>query len=203
MPDTSGTKPNFAAMRGQVLTLRDDDQKAYSTLHFFGTTTDGGPAGGDFTLSYDDSTTATVAIAWPDWCGSGTANAHFAIGPLDGRYRVNSTGDTARCGIYHFPIANPQPAKKLVSVTFPGATSGGGANTQAYLMALTLEEPNGLFEMPDLSGQVAFPDDNTAPVTAIALDPGQPNGEDGWYAGPVRVTLDRARRARAAPASSR
>jgi len=56
-------------------------------------------------------------------------------------------------------------------------------------MALTLEEPGGLFEMPDLSGNVQFPDDDEAPVTSHTLNPAAPNGNDGWYAGPVRVTL--------------
>jgi hypothetical protein len=173
-----------------VLTLRAEDQKPYAKLHFFGTTTDGGPAGGTFTLTYDDNSTATVNVQWPDWCASGNANAHFAIGPLSQRYRVTGS-DGARCGIYHYPVTNPHPDRKLVSVTLPASTSGStGANTQAYLMALTLEEPTGLFEMPDLSGQVQFPDDDTAPTTTIALDPGAPNGEDGWYAGPVHVTLD-------------
>jgi beta-xylosidase len=188
MPDTSGTKPNLAAFRGQTLTLRADDQKPYSKLHFFGTTSDGGPAGGDFVLRYSDNTTATVQIRFPDWCASGNASAHFAIGPLSQRYRTTG-GDGAPCGIYHYPIANPQPGKTLASVTLPSTTTPGNAPIQAYLMALTLEEPTGLFEMPDLSGQVAFPDDTTAPNTTIALNPGTPNGDDGWYAGPVRVTL--------------
>ncbi|WP_270038530.1 OmpL47-type beta-barrel domain-containing protein [Solirubrobacter ginsenosidimutans] len=189
MPDTTGTKPNFAGMVGQVFTLRPADQKPYTKLHFFGTTTDGGPAGGDFTLRYSDNTTATVNVQWPDWCGNATASAHFAIGKLNGRYRANSTGDTAGCGIYHFPVDNPQPAKTLVSVTFPtGATTG--TNTRAYLMALTLEATGAIFTMPDLSGQVAFPDDNKAPTTSATFNPAAPNGNDDWYKGAVRVTLN-------------
>jgi hypothetical protein len=191
MPDTTGTKPNFAAMRGQVFTLRDADRKAYTRLHFFGTTADGGPAGGDFTLRYSDNTTAVVNIQFPDWCGNGNDSAHFAIGKLSGRYRANTTGDTAGCGIYHFPINNPQPAKTLVSVTLPPTTAGStGANTQSYLMALTLEATGGIFTMPDLSGQVAFPDDDEAPTTTHELDPAAPSGNDGWYKGAVRITLD-------------
>ena len=192
MPDTTGTKPNFAAMRGQVFTLRDVDQKAYSKLHFFGTTSDGGPAGGDFTLRYSDGTSATVNVQWPDWCGNGNDTAHYAIGKLNGRYRANSTGDTAGCGIYHFGVNNPQPTKNLVSVTLPSSTtgSGAGANTQSYLMALTLEAPGAIFTMPDLSGQVAFPDDDDAPTTTADFDPAAPNGNDGWYKGAVHVTLD-------------
>lgn len=190
MPDTTGTKPNFAAMRGQVFTLRAADQKAYTKLHFFGTTSDGGPAGGNFTLRYSDNTTATVNIQFPDWCGNNTADAHYAIGKLNGRYRANSTGDTAGCGIYHFPINNPQPTKTLVSVTLPNGTTGStGANTQAYLMALTLEATGPIYVTPDLSGQVAFPDDNKAPTTTATLNPAAPNGNDGWYKGAVRVTL--------------
>jgi hypothetical protein len=190
MPDTTGTKPNFAAMRGQVFTLLAADQKAYTKLHFFGTTSDGGPAGGNFTLRYSDDTTATVNVQWPDWCGNGNDTAHYAIGKLSGRYRANTTGDGAGCGIYHFPVNNPQPTKTLVSVTLPSSTTGTtGANTQAYLMALTLEDANGLFKATDLSGQVAFPNDTTAPHTTPEFDPTEPSGDDGWYAGPVRVTL--------------
>ncbi len=106
-------------------------------------------------------------MQFPDWCGNGNDSAHYAIGKLNGRYRANSTGDTAGCGIYHFPVNNPQPAKNLVSVTLPPATAGTtGANTQSYLMALTLEAAGRDLHDPRTSrGQVAFPDDTTAPTT--------------------------------------
>jgi hypothetical protein len=191
MPDTSGTKPNFAGFKGQVLTLRDVDQKAYTKLHFFGTTTDGGPAGGTFVLRYSDDTTANVPVQFPDWCNLGSfTDAHWAIGPLNGRYRKNTTGDGARCGIFHFPANNPQPGKTLVSVTLPSGTSGStGANTRSYLMGLTLEAAGGIFTAPDLSGTVAFPDDNKPPTTEASFEPGEPDGDGGWYTGAVRVTL--------------
>ena len=70
-------------------------------------------------------------------------------------------------------------------------------------MALTLEEPAALFEMPDLSGSVQFPDDDDrAGHDGTRFDPAAPDGEQGWYAGPVRVTLRPPTRP-AAPASSR
>ena len=50
MPDTSGNVANLAAFRGQELELRETERGAYSRIHFFGTTTDGGPAGGAFTF---------------------------------------------------------------------------------------------------------------------------------------------------------
>ena len=65
MPDTSGNVPNLAAFRGQTLTLRPEDQKPYSKIHFFGMTTDGGPAGGDFVLRYSDNTTQTIRVDVP------------------------------------------------------------------------------------------------------------------------------------------
>ncbi len=189
MPDTSGTKPNLAAFRGQTLTLRDVDQKAYTKLHFFGTTSDGGPAGGDFILKYADGTTATIAqVRFPDWCGQGNASAHFAIGPLTQRYRTTGS-DGARCGIYHFPADNPQPTKTLVSVTLPSTTTPGNSPIQAYLMALTLEDANGLYTLPDLSGQVAFPDDQAAPTTTGSVAPATPDGSDGWFKTAPRITL--------------
>jgi beta-xylosidase len=188
MPDTSGTKANLAAFRGQTLTLRDQDQKAYTKLHFFGTTTDGGPAGGDFILNYKDGTQATIPeVRFPDWCGSGNASAHFAIGPLSQRYRTTG-GDGARCGIYHFPATNPEPTKILKSVTLPSSTTPTSPNIQAYLMALTLEK-DGAFTLPDLSGQVAFPDDVTPPVSEHELTPGEPS-PTGWFTAPVQVRLD-------------
>jgi PKD repeat protein len=188
MPDTSGNVPNLAAFRGQTLTLRQQDQKPYSKVHFFGTTTDGGPAGGDFLLRYSDATTQTVKVEFRDWCGpQDSAAHHVAIGPMSQRYRTTG-GDGARCAIYHVPVS-ANPAKTLVSVTLPSTTTPASPNIQSYLMALTLEEPGGLFATPDLSGSVQFPDDNKAPTTIHAFNPAQPNGDDGWYTGTVRVTL--------------
>jgi PKD repeat protein len=189
MPDTTGNVPNLAAFRGQTLTLRPEDQKQYAKIHFFGTTTDGGPAGGEFVLRYSDNTTQNIRVDFSDWCGpQDSAAHHVAIGPMTQRYRTTG-GDGAQCAIYHVP-ANAQAGKTLVSVTLPSTTTPASPNIQGYLMALTLEEPTtGLFEMPDLSGSVQFPDDAKAPVTTHALNPAQPNGLEGWYAGPVRVTL--------------
>ena len=51
MPDTSGNLPNLAAFEGQTLPLAAGDQKAYTRIHFFGTTADGS-GGGDFLLTY-------------------------------------------------------------------------------------------------------------------------------------------------------
>ena len=83
-----------------------------------------------------------------------------------------------------------QAGKTLVSVTLPSTTTPGDPPIQGYLMALTLEEPSGLFEMPDLSGSVQFPDDDDgAGHDATRSTRRQPDGNEGWYAGPVRVTL--------------
>ncbi len=41
----------------------------------------------------------------------------------------------------------------------PPCTNAGG-NVRAYLMAMTLEEPGGSFEMPDLTGVNPFPNDD-------------------------------------------
>ncbi len=188
MPDTSGNVPNLAAFHGQTLTLRPEDQKPYSKIHLFGMTTDGGPAGGDFVLRYSDNSTQSIRVDFRDWCNQqDTPEHHVAIGPLTQRYRTVGE-DGAPCSIYHVP-KTAQAAKTLVSVTLPSTTTPGDPPIQGYLMALTLEEPSGLFEMPDLSGSVQFPDDDEAPVTTHTFNPAAPDGEQGWYAGPVRVTL--------------
>lgn len=192
MPDTTGTVRNFAAFRGQTLPLRTADQRVYSRIHFFGTTSDGN-GGGDFTLRFSDGSKQFVPVAFDDWCNaSQTAAEHIAIGPLSQRYRANGGQDGARCSIYHAP-AEVTPGKTLVSVTLPRATtSGSGGNRQAYLMALTLEEAAGGFRTPDLSGQLQFADDQTAPVSQHTVAPGAPSGNDGWYREPVSVTLSAA-----------
>ena len=66
-----------------------------------------------------------------------------------------------------------RPAKTLVSVTLPSTTTPGNPPIQAYLMALTLERGRtALFETPDLSGSIQFPDDRAAPVTTPHARPG-------------------------------
>ena len=96
--------------------------------------------------------------------------------------------DSAPCGIFHVP-AEIDEAKTLASVQLPPGTDAGG-NTVAYLMALTLEQADGTFELPDLSGRVPCADEDVVPVTAHRFSPAAPNGNDGWYAGTVQVTLD-------------
>jgi hypothetical protein len=181
MPDTSGNLPNLAAFEGQALALAADDRKAYTRIHFFGMTADGS-GGGDFLLTYTDGSTQTVTVSFPDWCQSG----HWAIGPGDGRWTPTGS-DTAPCGIFHVP-AEIDEGKTLASVQLPPETDAGG-NTVAYLMALTLELPDGSFELPDLSGRAPCVDEDVAPVTTHAFSPAAPNGNDGWYAGAVRATL--------------
>ncbi len=69
MPDTRGNVENFASFAGQVIELPEAQQRAYTKLHFFGTGTDNGntPTGGDFTLTFADGTTETMAIRFRDW----------------------------------------------------------------------------------------------------------------------------------------
>jgi PKD repeat protein len=191
MPDTSGNVPDLAAFRGQTLPLRPADQRVYSKIHFFGTTTDGN-GGGDFVLRFEDGTNQIVPVSFSDWCApSNTAAHHVAIGPMSQRYRTTGS-DGARCAIYHVP-ADVTAGKKLVSVTLPrSTTSGSGGNRQAYLLGLTLEEPGGGFRSPDMSGQVQFADDQTSPVSQHTVAPAAPGGGDGWYTEAVTVTLSAA-----------
>ena len=53
---------------------------------------------------------------------------------------------------------------------------------------------------PDLSTQVQFPDDDFAPQSQRTRSTPPPSGE-GWYGGPIRVTLDGVTTSPAAPAS--
>jgi beta-xylosidase len=187
MPDTTGTTANFANFRGQTLPLRPADQRVYSKIHFFGTTADGS-GGGNFVLRFSDGSQQVVNVGFDDWCAaSQTAAEHIAIGPLPGRYQ-RTGGDSAPCSIFHAP-ADLTSGKTLVSVTLPRNTNNANGNTQAYLMALTLEEPGGGFRSPDLSGQLQFADDQTSPTSQHSVAPSAPSGNDGWYTQPVAVTL--------------
>ncbi len=189
MPDTTGNVANLAQYRGQTLDLREEQQKAYTRIHFFGTTADGS-GGGAFTLRFDDGSTQTVPdVDWPDWCQSGNAQAHIAIGPGSGRWTPTGE-DGAPCSIFHRSADIPAGTKKLVAVTLPPDTDGNQSDARAYLMALTLESGDGSFDMPDLSGALNFPNDKTAPVSEVSFDPPAPDGNDGWYKSPVLVTID-------------
>jgi hypothetical protein len=181
MPDTSGIEPNLAAFNGQTLTLGADDRRGYTRIHFFGMTADGS-SGGSFLLTYTDGSTQSIAVSFPDWCQDG----HWAIGPLSKRWTPGGQ-DGAPCGIFHFP-AEIDEGKQLASVKLPPSTAAGPP-TVSYLMSLTLEEPDGEFELPDLSGREPCVEEEIPPVTAHAFDPPEPNGNDGWYAGAVGVTL--------------
>lgn len=191
MPDTSGEVPNLAEFRGQTLELDPADQKPFSTLHFFGTTADGS-GGGTFVLTYEDDTTAEVEVEFGDWCAPAAGDAHIAIGRMSKRYRAAEGGqDGAQCSIFHVERASPVTDKKLVSVKLPPETDGSGSDTRAYLMALTLEEPSGSFELPNLTGVNEFPDDDTAPASELTVDPAEPS-ESGWYTERPLITIDAA-----------
>ena len=186
MPDTSGNVANLAAFRGQELELREAERQAYTRIHFFGTTTDGGPAGGAFTLVYTDGTRTPVTVQFRDWCApQDTAAHHSAIGPLGGRH-TSSGQDSARCAIFHVP-AGVAADKTLAAVVFPPSTTPGGGAIQSYLMAITLERADGTFVLPNLA--VAPLVDRTAPRTTVRVSPAEPLGTQGWYDGTVTVTV--------------
>ena len=186
MPDTSGNVANLAAFRGQELELRETERGAYSRIHFFGTTTDGGPAGGAFTFVYDDGTRTPATVQFRDWCApQDTAAHHSAIGPQSGR-NTPGGGDGARCAIFHVPIGLAA-GKTLSAVVFPPSTTPAGGAIQSYLMALTLERADGSFVHPDLGAAPLV--DRAAPRTTARLSPAAPLGTLGWFDGTVTVTL--------------
>ena len=184
MPDTTGNDPNLAKFLGQRVDLFDADQKAYTRVHFFGTTTDGGPAGGNFTLTYDDGSDPDdrrpLHRLVPD---PEHAARHTAIGPLSGRWTAQRLGHRALLASSTCP-PTIDAGKSSWRSRCRRRPPAGGANTQSYLMSLTLEQPDGAFEMTDLSGSLQFPDDDIAPVTTHELEPGEPDGADGWYRSP-------------------
>ena len=177
MPDTSGNIANLAAFRGQELELRETERGAYSRIHFFGTTTDGGPCRRRVHVSSTTTARARPAtVQFRDWCApQDTAAHHSAIGPQSGRNTSNGQ-DGARCAIFHVPTALAAD-KTLAAVVFPSSTTPGGGAIQSYLMALTLERADGSFVLPDLG--VAPLVDRTAPRTTARLSPAAPLGAAG------------------------
>lgn len=195
MPDTRGNVENFASFAGQVIELPEAQQRAYTKLHFFGTGTDNGntPTGGDFTLTFADGTTETMTIRFRDWANSaaGTADDHVAI-VTNPRYTRTGTQGNINFYIFHkqASVSEANRSKVLRSITLPPNSTPGSAVVRAYLMGLTLEAGADDFVMPNLGGPSEFPNDTEAPVTTATIDPGEPDGENGWYKGEVSVTLD-------------
>ena len=103
MPDTTGNRSNLAAYRGQPFTIKADQQKAYTALHFFGTSADG-TGGGTYTLRFADGTSETATFNFPDWCGNPTAPTHIAIGRFTGRNTTRGGMDGATCAIFHVTV---------------------------------------------------------------------------------------------------
>jgi beta-xylosidase len=193
MPDTRGNVPNLASFAGQEYVLTSAQRKAYSQLHFFGTATDAGgdPGGGDFTLTFADGSTEKVNVMFRDWVnGNSSPGDHPAV-VAD---RITTGGTTSGpFYIFHIPkpISEGNRGKVLTSITLP-PDAGRPGNLRAYLMALTLEEAGGTYEMPILAGNADFPNDLTPPVSSATVDPAQPDGLAGWYKRHVAVTLESA-----------
>ena len=109
MPDTTGTKPNLAAFRGQTLTLRPADQKAYTRaalLRHDGRRRSGAAA--TSRCSYTDDTTATVDGPVPGLVRHGNATGALRDRPADAALPRDAASDGARCS--HLPRPGRQPA---------------------------------------------------------------------------------------------
>ena len=137
MPNTSGTVANLAAFHGQTV-IAQHRTSPYAKVHFFGTTTDGGPAGGVFVLRYPAGTTDTRTVRFRDWCNAGGATP-----PTTSRWplthRWTETGqDGARCGTTTCPRP---PTRRRHRVGDAAVDHHPGSDPiQGYLMALTLEK---------------------------------------------------------------
>ena len=152
MPDTTGNVPNLAEFRGQPLDLRDEHQKAYTRIHFFGTTADGS-GGGDFVLHFDDGSTQIVPdVDCPTGASPATRRRTSRSARCSGRWTARRRG---RRAVQHLPPLRRRSdgTRSSSSVTLPPRHGGNAADARAYLMALTLESADGSFEMPDLSGR--------------------------------------------------
>lgn len=190
MPDTTGNRLNMAAFRGQPFTIKQDQQKAYTRLHFFGATADGS-GGGPATLRFADGATEQVTVNFPDWCGNPTAPTHIALGRFTGRNTTSGGMDGAQCAIFHVTttVSAANAGKTLTSIVLPAGTNGTpNGTTQAYLMSLTAETAAGVFETFDISASDQFPNDQAAPTTTAEIT-SDAEQSDGWYRGAISVKL--------------
>ena len=198
-PTRVATQPTSPSSGVRLLTLRPTRTAATTRGSTSSARPPTAPAAA-LRLTYAAGATQTVAVAFPDWCGTDGA-AHVAIGPLSERYRRPGS-DGAPCSIFHVPVGTDAD-KKLVSVTLPPKTSRA-APPQGYLMALTLEERAGTRCSRCRTCPAASRSRTTTdgPVTAHAFDPGRATaatagtrrGRGSRWTRPTR---------RAAPASSR
>ena len=126
LPDTTGNRLNLAAYRGQPFTIKADQQKAYTRLHFFGTSADG-TGGGTYTLRFADGTTETATFNFPDWCGNPTAPTHIALGRFTGRNTTSGGMDGATCAFFHVVvnISAANAGKTLTTIVMPPSDQPG------------------------------------------------------------------------------
>ena len=196
LPDTSGVMPNLAGTNGQVYEL--PQPQTLDTLHVFGSATDAGQgaASGEYTLTFADGTTETVTVSMQDWGypGTGSADSHIAIGPME--YRYNQGGrDGAPVPFHFYHQAIPvESDAELVSITFPTDITAPGTSTpelaELYVLGLTFSSGDE-HVAADLTALVdEEPDDTTAPTVEVALDGEQ--DDEGAYTGPVQVTVTAA-----------
>src|SRR3954451_25241481 len=103
-------------------------------------------------------------------------------------------------------------APPTVTITPPRAPDHGGGYNHAVVFTATSTTPGATCDAPvtysgpnsatasvtmhcAAKGEVgtatrSFKYDSTPPVTTATLDPPSPNGLNGWYVGPVTLTLD-------------
>ena len=166
---------------------------------------DGGPAGGNFTLRYSDDTTADGQRAVPGLVRqrpppprtTRSASSTAATGRtarVTARAVASTTSrSTTRSRPRRSSRSRCRRARRARQRQHAGLPDGADARGDRRRST----------RCRDLSGQVAFPDDNNAPTTTATFDPAAPNGNDGWYTGAVARHARRRRTRQAAPASSR
>ena len=195
-PTPPAPRPTWPEYRGQTLDARPGRPEE---LHRGCTSSARRPTasgGGNYTLTYDDGVDADAS---PSSSRTGaarvTAPAHIAIGPLQRPLHADRAPTARAARSTTSRVDNPQPTRKLVSVTLPPA-HGRGGNARGYLMALTLEEaerrvrdarPHRRQPVPERQHRAGRPpcSDRAASPTA-----------SGWYTTAPRITLTGTRRDR-------
>ena len=138
MPDTSGNLPNLAAFGGQTLTLR---RRRPEGLHEDPLLRHHGRRLRRRRLPARATPTARPRrspSSFPDWCQSG----HRAIGPLSKRWTADRLGRRAAAASSTCPPRSTR-ARRWSRSQLPPRPRRRARRTVAYLMALTLEQPDG------------------------------------------------------------
>ncbi len=142
-------------------------------ISFVGAASYGDSSGGKATITYADGSTQETPLEFGDWClgGDPSAPPKFGnIGIVQSDYRNwDLSRDTAKPWLFATAPVELAAGKQIVGITLPEK-----GNLHVFAIA-----ENGVQPPPDL----------TAPTTTALVTPASPSGSNGWWKGPVQVTL--------------